>query len=178
MASNIEPLFDAGMIRGRVDDIAGQIAAQGQGPYLAEIILNGAVMFGADLARALSVRNIALEMDFIALSSYGRGTQSRGAIELAAEARGAIKGRDVLIIDDILETGKTLLFAKNYFLKRGAARVTTCVLLDKSLRRQPVLKPDFAGFDCPDIFVVGYGMDHAYRYRELPYIGQLSEERE
>ena len=175
-AVKIEPLFRADQIMKRVEAIADLIAAEGGGPYLVEIILNGAVMFGADLTRALSRRGVAIEMDFIALSSYGRDMESSGTVELAAEARGAIKDRTVLIIDDILETGRTLEFARDYFLDRGAAHVLICVLLDKSLGKEVRVKPDFTGFACPDEFVVGYGMDHAYRYRELPFIGRMTGE--
>jgi len=169
----VEPLFSAEAIAARVEELSEAIASSAQRPLLMEVILNGAVIFGADLMRSLSRRGIHLEMDFIALSSYDRSTQSSGEIALEAEARGAIAGRDVLLIDDILETGRTLSFAKAYFASRGAARVMTSVLLDKSAGRDPSLVPDFIGFSCPDRFAVGYGMDYAYRYRELPYIGLM-----
>lgn len=169
----IMTLFSAAEIADRVEHVADAIVAAADGPLLVEVIMNGAVIFGADLVRALSRRGQAVEMDFIALSSYGKRTQSSGEIVLEADARGAIAGRDVLLVDDILETGRTLAFARDYFAERKAARVMTCVLLDKSRDRDPVIRADFAGFECPDLFVIGYGMDYAWRYRELPFIGYV-----
>lgn len=171
----IHTLYSAAEIAARIEDIADAIIAATTRPLLVEVIMNGAVLFGADLVRALSRRGQVLEMDFIALSSYGTGTASTGNVVLEAAARGAIAGRDVLLVDDILETGRTLSYARKYFEERGAARVMSCVLLDKSEGRNPVIKPDFAGFSCPDLFVIGYGMDYAYRYRELPYIGYMEQ---
>ena len=169
----IIPLFSAAEIADRVEHIADAVVAASQRPLLVEVIMNGAVIFAADLVRALSRRGQVVEMDFIALSSYGKRTQSSGEIVLEADARGAIADRDVLLVDDILETGRTLAYAHDYFAARKAARVMTCVLLDKSRDRTPVIRADFAGFECPDLFVIGYGMDYAYRYRELPYIGYV-----
>ena len=170
---SIVTLFSADEIAERIEHLADAIVAAAKRPLLVEVIMNGAVIFGADLVRALSRRGQVVEMDFIALSSYGKGTESSGDVVLEADARGAIAGRDVLLIDDILETGRTLAYARDYFASRGAAQVLTCVLLDKSAGRDPVIRPDFAGFPCPDLFVIGYGMDYAYRYRELPYIGYI-----
>lgn len=171
----IKTLYSAAEIAARIEDIADAIVAAAERPLLVEVIMNGAVLFGADLVRALSRRGQGIEIDFIALSSYGKGTESSGNVVLEADARGAIAGRDVLLIDDILETGRTLAYAKSHFESKGAARVMSCVLLDKSAGRDPVIKPDFAGFECPDLFVIGYGMDYAYRYRELPYIGYMEQ---
>ncbi len=170
---SIATLFSAAEIAERIEHLADAIVAAAKRPLLVEVIMNGAVIFAADLVRALSRRGQVVEMDFIALSSYGKGTESSGEVVLEADARGAIKGRDVLLIDDILETGRTLAYARDYFASRGAAQVLTCVLLDKSAGRTPAIRPDFAGFPCPDLFVIGYGMDYAYRYRELPYIGYI-----
>lgn len=167
-------LFSADDIASRVEALAEAIISSARRPLLVEVIMNGAIIFGADLVRALSRRGLAVEIDFIALSSYGRGQESSGEVQLEADARGAIAGRDVLLLDDILETGRTLAYAKSYFERRDAAKVMTCVLLDKSADRSPLVTPDFTGFICPDRFVVGYGMDYAYRYRELPFIGYMS----
>ncbi len=172
----IESIFSAAEIAARVEDMADAIVEYVERPLLVEVIMNGAVVFASDLVRALSRRGVVVEIDFIALSSYGTGTTSSGEIVIEADARGAIGGRDVLLVDDILETGRTLAFAKNYFMAKGAHRVMSCVLLDKSKGRSPAMRPDFWGFTCPDLFVIGYGMDYAYRYRELPYIGHLTEE--
>ncbi|RMD88264.1 MAG: hypoxanthine phosphoribosyltransferase [Alphaproteobacteria bacterium] len=172
----IATLFSAEDIAARIEHLADAVVAAARRPLLVEVIMNGAVIFGADLVRALSRRGQVVEMDFIALSSYGKGTESSGDVVLEADARGAIAGRDVLLIDDILETGRTLAYARDYFASRGAAQVLTCVLLDKSAGRDPVIRPDFAGFPCPDLFVIGYGMDYAYRFRELPYIGYIKSD--
>jgi len=172
--AGITLLFSAADIADRLEELAETIVTVAERPLLVEVIMNGAVIFGADLIRALSRHGLTVEIDFLALSSYGEGTESAGDVVLEADARGAIGGRDVLLIDDILETGHTLAFAKSYFKQRGAARVMTCVLLDKSAGHTPMVMPDFTGFSCPDRFVVGYGMDYAYRYRELPYIGYIA----
>lgn len=172
----LKTLYSAAEIATRVEEMADAVVAihdNYDNPLLVEVIMNGAVVFAADLVRALSRRGLVVEIDFIALSSYGKGQESSGNVVLEADARGAIAGRDVLLIDDILETGRTLSFAKEYFLSKGAARVLTGVLLDKSGDRDPIIKADFVGFECPDLFVIGYGMDYAYRHRELPYIGYV-----
>lgn len=172
----LKTLYSAAEIATRVEEMADAIVALHDNygtPLLVEVIMNGAVVFAADLVRALSRRGLVIEIDFIALSSYGKGQKSSGHVVLEADARGAIAGRDVLLIDDILETGRTLSFARDYFLSKGAARVLTGVLLDKSAGRTTHIKADFVGFACPDLFVIGYGMDYAYRYRELPYIGYV-----
>ena len=177
-SERIATLFSAEDIASRVEDLADAIVAAAVRPLLVEVIMNGAVIFGADLVRALSRRGLVVEIDFIALSSYGKGLESSGEIVLEADARGAIADRDVLLLDDILETGRTLAYAKSYFERRKAAQVMTCVLLDKSAGHKPLVMPDFTGFICPDRFVVGYGMDYAYRFRELPYIGYMSASEE
>lgn len=177
--AGLKTLYSAAEIAARIEDMADAIVAAHKGhddqPLLVEVIMNGAVLFAADLVRALSRRGLVVEIDFIALSSYGKGTKSSGNVVLEADARGAIAGRDVLLIDDILETGRTLSYGRDYFLSKGAARVLTGVLLDKSENRDAVIKADFVGFQCPDLFVIGYGMDYAYRYRELPYIGYVEQ---
>lgn len=170
---DIDVVFTESQIAQRIEALADEIAASLEAPPLMETVMNGAVIFAADLARALSRRGIVIEMDFIALSSYGKGMTSTGEINLAAEARGSIAGRHVLLVDDILETGRTLKFACDYFRERGAKVVRTVVLLDKSAGRNPVIRPDHTGFECPDEFVIGYGMDQAFYWRELPFIGRM-----
>ena len=132
-------------------------------------LLNGTVMFLADLIRNLS---LPLRLDFIGVSSYGAGTES-GELVFTKELRLSVKGRDVLLVDDILDTGKTLsrVLAKLRALK--PRRIRTCVLLNKAARRVENIKAHYVGFEIPDLFVVGYGLDYAERYRNLPFVGVL-----
>jgi len=132
-------------------------------------LLNGTVMFLADLLRNLS---LPLRLDFIGVSSYGGSTES-GDLVFTKELRLDVQGRDVLLVDDILDTGKTLrrVLAKLRALK--PRRIKTCVLLDKAARRVESIRADYVGFEIPDLFVVGYGLDFAERYRNLPFVGVL-----
>jgi len=132
-------------------------------------LLNGTVMFLADLIRHLS---LPLRLDFIGVSSYGLGTES-GDLVFTKELRLDVQGRDVLLIDDILDTGKTLhrVLAKLRALK--PRRIKTCVLLNKATRRIEDVKANYVGFEIPDVFVVGYGLDFAEKYRNLPFVGVL-----
>jgi hypoxanthine phosphoribosyltransferase len=132
-------------------------------------LLNGTVLFLADLIRYLS---LPLRLDFIGVSSYGHGTES-GDLVFTKELRLDVRGRDVLLVDDILDTGRTIhrVLAKLKALK--PRRIKTCVLLDKKARRVEKVTADYVGFDIPDFFVVGYGLDFAERYRNLPFVGVL-----
>jgi hypoxanthine phosphoribosyltransferase len=132
-------------------------------------LLSGTVMFLADLIRHLE---LPLRLDFMGVSSYGAGTES-GDLVFTKELRIDVKGRDVLLVDDILDTGKTMsrVLAKLKPLK--PRRIRTCVLLDKPARRVEKIKADYVGFEIPDYFVVGYGLDYAERYRNLPFVGIL-----
>ncbi len=132
-------------------------------------LLNGTVMFLADLIRHLS---LPLRLDFIGVSSYGAGTES-GELVFTKELRLSVRGRDVLLVDDILDTGRTItrVLAKLRALK--PRRIRTCVLLNKPARRVEDVEADYVGFDIPDYFVVGYGLDFAERYRNLPFVGVL-----
>ena len=130
-------------------------------------------IFAADLIRALHDVGLAPEVEFITLSSYGTGTVSQG-VKIIKDIDSDVKGRNILLIDDILESGRTLLFAKELMFERGAANVTIAVLLDKKVKRKEVFEADYVGFECPDYFVVGYGMDVAYAFRELPFVGVVT----
>mgnify|MGYP002509038559 CR=1 FL=1 len=118
----------------------------------------------------------ATQYDFMATSSYGSGTSTTGNVRLLKDISTDIKGRHVIILEDILDSGNTLAFLKNYFLAKGAASITIVTLLDKPARREKAIYPDLAGFTVPDEFVVGYGLDYAQRYRNVPYIGVLKPE--
>lgn len=132
-------------------------------------LLSGTVMFLADLIRYL---NLPLRLDFIGVSSYGAGTES-GELVYTKELRIDVRGRDVLLVDDILDTGKTLsrVIPKLRLLK--PRRIKTCVLLNKAARRVEKIRADYVGFEIPDYFVIGYGLDFAERYRNLPFVGVL-----
>ena len=169
----IDVLFSASEIAARTQALAREIADAGFTDLLVVPILKGSFIFGADLLRALHSAGAAPEVDFIFLSSYGDKTRSSGRVDILREIETDIAGRDVLLVDDILESGRTLAYARDFISARGAARVATCVLLDKKVKRATQIEADFKGFACPDIFVVGYGMDLAHRYRELPYVGRI-----
>src|SRR4029077_16174447 len=129
-------------------------------------LLNGTVMFLADLIRNLS---LPLRLDFIGISSYGLGTES-GDLVITKELRLDVRGRDVLLVDDILDTGKTLSRVVANVLELKPRRIKTCVLLEKAARRVENVRADYVGFSIPDLFVVGYGLDFAERFRNLPFV--------
>ena len=172
---NIEVLFSAGTIAHRNLQLAKEIAACEFHDLLVISILKGSFIFAADLIRCMHDAGLAPEVEFIMISSYGAGTES-GTVKILRDIDAAVEGRDVLLIDDILESGKTLTFARNLVMSRGARSVSIAVLLDKRGRRQPDIEAQFVGFACPDRFVVGYGMDVAHTLRELPFVGVVTEE--
>jgi len=132
--------------------------------------LTGGVIFLTDLSRRLG-NNATL--DFLRVSSYHDGTETTGLINLDCHPKLDLKGKEVLLVEDIVDTGQTLAYLKGYLQNKGAARVRVCALLDKPARRQVNVNADYVGFTIPDEFVVGYGLDYAQRYRNLPYVGVL-----
>ena len=166
-------LHDEHAIAGRVADLAQRIAASVPADLLIVGVLKGAFVFVADLVRALDRLGVTPEVEFMRLSSYGRSRESAGSVRLLGEPPAAISGRTVLVVDDIADTGVSLDFARRFFVERGAARVMTCVLLDKPSRRRVAFVPEFVGFAVADVFVVGYGLDDAERYRHLPYLATI-----
>ena len=136
-------------------------------------VLKGSFVFIADLMRACQVKS---DIEFIAVSSYANATESSGRVKINYDLQQDITGRHLVIVEDILDSGNTLAFLKNYFLAKGAASITIVTLLDKPARREKAVYPDLAGFVVPDEFVVGYGLDYAQRYRNIPYIGVLKPE--
>jgi hypoxanthine phosphoribosyltransferase len=167
---DIEVLFSASAIARRNLELAKEIAKRDYKDLLVIAILKGSFIFAADLIRAMHDTGLSPEVEFIFISSYGTGTTS-GEVRVLRDIENEVAGRDVLLIDDILESGKTLKFTRELMLQRGAKSVSIAVLLDKHSRRQTTLDADFTGFDCPDEFVVGYGMDVAHAFRELPFVG-------
>lgn len=169
----LEVLFDAAVIQDRVQALAREISAAGLHKPLVVPILTGSFIFAADLIRALHGAGVAPEVDFLSLASYGSSTHSSGQIDILRDLEADAQGREILLVDDILDTGRTLVFAKDLLTARQARRVSACVMLDKKTARIVAIEPDFCGFECPDAFVVGYGMDLAHRFRELPFIGRI-----
>ncbi len=162
-------ITDAQLAR-RVKSLAREIEKDFRGRETVVVsLLNGTVLFLADLIRGL---DMPLRLDFIGVSSYGSGTES-GDLVFTKELRLDVKGRDVLLVDDILDTGKTLSRVIPKLMALKPRRIKTVVLLDKPSRRVEKIKADYTGFTIPDLFVIGYGLDFAERYRNLPFVGVL-----
>jgi hypoxanthine phosphoribosyltransferase len=175
-ANAVKPLYSAERIGARVREIAGEIAGAGLDDPIVVAVLKGSFVFAADLVRALHGKGLRPEIDFIYLASYDGGKASKGEVRVLRDIESEVRGRDVVLIDDILDSGRTLAFAKESIIEKGARHVLTCVLVDKQVPRAVPIRSDFSGFVCPPIFVVGYGMDLHNRFRELPYIGEVAEE--
>lgn len=163
-------LFDADAIARRVDELADEIARKLPGDFLILGLLKGSFVFLADLVRALDRAGACPEIEFIRLSSYGLGTVSSGSMHVISDVPGDISGRDVLLVDDILDTGRSLAYARALVERRDAGRLWTCVLVDKPSRREVSAAADFVGFNVGDVFIAGYGIDYAEKYRHLPHI--------
>ena len=169
----IEVLFSAEDIARRITEIAEEVALSELKNILVVSILKGSFVFAADLIRAFHRAGMAPEVEFISVSSYGAGTQA-GELRLLRDVESDVAGRDIILIDDILESRNTLKFTRDLMLSRGANRVAIIALLDKSMRRKTDIEADFVGFECPDKFVVGYGMDVGHAFRELPFVGVVT----
>ncbi|MBT3330739.1 MAG: hypoxanthine phosphoribosyltransferase [Rhodospirillaceae bacterium] len=169
----VEMLYSAAEIGARVGALATEIA-DNMGPDIMVVaVLKGSFVFTADLLRALHHHGVHPRIDFMTLSSYGTGTQSSGDVIITRDITDDVHGAKILLIDDILESGRTLAFARELLEARGAEVVQLCVLLDKPEKRKIDVNADYVGFAIGDAFVVGYGLDYAHYYRELPYIGSL-----
>jgi hypoxanthine phosphoribosyltransferase len=172
----VQVLIDEKAIAERTQRLAEEIAATEPKDLLVVAILKGSFMFAADLLRALHRAHLEPHVEFFHLSSYLEGTVSTGAVRILKDIESSVKDRDVLLVDDILESGRTLAFAKDLLMARGARRVMICTMLEKPGKRAVQITADFVGFVCPDVFVVGYGMDVAHSYRQLPFIGRVVTE--
>jgi hypoxanthine phosphoribosyltransferase len=171
-----EVLVTEAQIKRRVKSLAREIkAVYGSGEFTLISLINGAVMFTSDLMREI---DNPVRLDCIRVTSYGTKTKSIGTPQIISSLTLDIANRDVLLIDDILDTGKTLKLVTQLVRDLKPASLRTCVLLDKKARREVDLEADFVGFEIPDKFVVGYGLDFAERYRNLPGIGVLKPEKQ
>jgi hypoxanthine phosphoribosyltransferase len=170
---NLEPLFSAEEIQQRITELGAQIARdyEGKNPLLIGV-LKGAIIFISDLLRATDLR---LGIEFIAISSYGASTRTSGEVRIVKDLDVPIEGRDILVVEDIVDTGLTLTYLLANLKSRGANSVKLVALLDKHERREREVEINYVGFQIPDAFVVGYGLDFAERYRNLPYIAILKD---
>ena len=164
-------LYTEEELRRRVKELGAQITADyaGRRPILASV-LRGSYIFMADLTRAI---DLDVTVDFMAVSSYGAGTVSSGQVEIKKDLSDTIEGRDLIIVEDILDSGNTLYYLMDVLRARRPASIRICALMDKPERRTKPISADYAGFTIPDAFIVGYGLDYAERYRNLPYVGVL-----
>ncbi len=159
-------------LKKRIDELGQQITKDYSGrPLLLVGVLKGSMMFMADLMRAIKIN---CQIDFMSVSSYGSGTETSGQVRIILDLKKPIKDYDLLIIEDILDSGVTLSYIKQLLLPREPRSIKICTLLDKPERRKCDIKPDYSGFTIPDEFVVGYGLDYDEDYRNLPYVGILS----
>ncbi|MEA2174795.1 MAG: hypoxanthine phosphoribosyltransferase [Blastocatellia bacterium] len=170
---NLEPLFSAEQIQTRIAELGAEIARDyaGKNPLLIGV-LKGACLFLSDLMRATDLR---LGVEFIAISSYGAAMRSSGEVRIVKDLDVPIEGRDIIVVEDIVDTGLTLSYLLANLRSRGASTVKLVALLDKFERRERDVEINYLGFKIPDAFVVGYGLDFAERYRNLPYIAVLKD---
>lgn len=173
MEPKIEVMIDEETVEARIAEIAKQLSEEYEGKTLHIIgVLKGSVFFMCELAKKLTV---PVTMDFMSVSSYGNDTKSSGVVKLIKDLDESIEGRNVVLIEDIMDSGRTLFYLINILKARKPASFKVVTLLDKPDRRVVELEPDITGFVIPDRFVVGYGLDCAQKYRNLPYIGVISE---
>jgi len=168
----IDTMISAKAIAARIEELAREISAEfsGTGKLIVVGLLRGSFVFIADLVREL---DLPVEVDFLEVSSYGDAMESSREVRILKDLRGEIAGRDVLVVEDIVDTGYTLSHVVNVLHTRRPSRLRTIALLDKPSRREVDIKADYTGFEIPDEFVVGYGIDYAQRNRNLPHIGKI-----
>ena len=164
-------LYTEEELRQRVRELGCQITADyaGREPLLISV-LRGSYIFMADLTRSI---NLDVTVDFMSVSSYGAGTASSGQVEIKKDLSASIEGKDLIIVEDILDSGNTLYYLLDVLRARKPASIRICTLMDKPERRVKPIKADYVGFTVPDAFIVGYGLDYAEKYRNLPYVGVL-----
>ncbi len=173
-STDIEVLITTQELTNRVNTLAQEIARDMTSDIMIVSLLRGSFVFTADLIRALHFSGVQPQVDFMTLASYGNNTSSSGKVQIIRDIVEDVRGREILIVDDILESGNTLTFARNLIRERGAASIKIAVMLEKPNKRKVEIDADFVGFKIPDKFVVGYGLDYANYYRELPFIGAIT----
>lgn len=169
----VRELISEADIQTRLASLATEISKVCTKEVLVIGLLKGGFVFTADLFRALDKAGMTPRVEFMRLSSYGSSKESSGEVLLSGNIPADIEGKEILVVDDILDSGRSLAYAKSIFEDRGAAKVYGCVLLDKPARREVDIKADFIGFEVDDLFVVGYGIDYDESYRHLPYVGTV-----
>ncbi len=171
MAVKIIEMIGEDKIEARVREMAAQISKDYAGKEIRMIgILRGASFFMCELAKRVTV---PVSIDFMSVSSYGAGTESSGVVKIGKDLDDPIEGQHVIVVEDIVDTGRTLSYLRDFLIRRGVADIRFCTLLDKPDRRVTDFQVDYSGFVIPDKFVVGWGMDYAQAYRNLPYIGEV-----
>ena len=174
MADKIRVLLPEEDVNKRISEVAEQISKDYEGKEIHLIcILKGGVFFTCELAKRLKV---PVSMDFMSVSSYGSGTKTSGVVKIIKDLDLNLEGYDLLLVEDILDSGKTLYYLREILKERNPASIRIATLLNKPARREADIAPDYSCFEVPDEFVVGYGLDFAEKYRNLPYIGVLKPE--
>ena len=169
MAERVEVLLTEGDVDTRIAEIGADISKDYEGQSVTLVcILKGATFFACELAKRIT---IPVEMEFMRCSSYGNKTESSGDVKITQDLDSPIRGKNVIVVEDIIDSGRTLSSLFKVLNSRGPASLKLCSLLDKPDRRVTEVKVDYTGFEIPDVFVVGYGLDYAQKYRNLPYIG-------
>jgi hypoxanthine phosphoribosyltransferase len=171
--TNLEPLLSASQIQARIAEMGASIARDyaGKNPLMI-VVLKGACVFASDLLRAT---DLELGIEFMAISSYGASMRTSGEVRIIKDLDVPVEGRDILVVEDIVDTGLTLSYLLSSLHRRGASSVKLAALLDKHERREVEVAIDYVGFKIPDEFVVGYGLDFAERYRNLPFVAVLRD---
>lgn len=176
MKETVRVMISEEEVEARIAEMARQISADYEGRAVHLIcILKGSVFFSCELAKRLTV---PVTLDFMSVSSYGDDTKSSGVVRLVKDLDEPLEGKDVIVIEDIIDSGRTLSYLLENLSSRNPKSLRLCTLLDKPDRRVRDVKVDYTGFEIPDEFVIGYGLDYAQRYRNLPYIGVMALEEE
>ena len=171
MEGIVEVLISREKVEARIEELAKEIEKDYAGKNLVCVgLLKGSVMFMSDLIKAI---DLDLRIDFMKVSSYGSGTDSTGVVKILKDVDVDLAGKDVLIVEDIIDTGLTIVNVKDFLAKKNPNSIKVCTLLDKPSRRKVEVKGEYVGFEIPDEFVVGYGLDLDEKYRNIPFVGKF-----